>query len=103
MASPYPPGRPSARRPPTTAGAYRIVDKATNRPLYIGETSNLRRRMGEHRRTGLFDPMRHYFVWKAAAPSASVAARRRAEKTQIAKHAPPLNRRGGGAGRIPLG
>jgi hypothetical protein len=55
----YKPGRPNkydpssggGRKPPQAPGEYRIRDEKGNIE-YIGETSNLNRRMNEHRRSG---------------------------------------------------
>ena len=74
----YKPGRPSkydpftgkGSPPPSAPGEYRIRDAAGS-IAYVGETNDLRRRMGEHLRRG-----------------------------KLAQHDPPLNRSVGGEGRI---
>lgn len=45
MANMYKPGRPSKQEPPEKAGEYRWINKETREIDYIGETSNLHRRM----------------------------------------------------------
>jgi excinuclease UvrABC nuclease subunit len=84
-------------KPPARAGEYRILDK--NRKVsYIGETNNLARRMGEHRRAGkLCEGDR--FAWQAADGRSTSKTRRAHERAKIKKHKPSLNRSKGGEGR----
>ena len=99
----YKPGRmPEAgnndgRKPPPRAGEYRILD-SSRKVKYIGETNNLARRMGEHRRAGkLRDSDR--FAWQTADGRSTSNTRRKHEREKIKKHRPELNRSGGGEGR----
>ncbi len=82
---------------PHKAGEYRIRDKETKAPLYIGETNDLRRRASEHQKTGKFGPgtTLEYMV----ANSSTSEERRKHEQQSIKKHSPSLNRSRGGEGR----
>ena len=59
----YPPGKPKrydpirkkGDLPPHAPGEYRITTRFLGRILYIGETADLQRRMGEHLRTAFAD------------------------------------------------
>lgn len=112
--NPYGPGRAkrwvkgSTRLPPGTAGEYRIVNKETGNPAYIGESGDLESRLNQHTRRGkarntdkshLYDPTRHEVVYYVAKPGATTEARREHEKRKIAEHAPPWNQDRGGSGR----
>lgn len=111
----YPPGRPKrydpisgkGALPPHAPGEYRICDGKTHAILYIGETCDLRRRMQEHQRSGkIFAYLRRFprrtcwFEYKTADARSDSRARRAHEQQKIRRHAPPLNRSGGGEGRI---
>ncbi len=82
---------------PNKPGEYRIRDKATRSPLYIGETNDLRRRAKEHKKTGKFGPGT-YLEYMVANTSTS-EERRRHEQQSIKKHSPRLNKSRGGEGR----
>jgi hypothetical protein len=47
----YTPSRKEGNKPPSAPGEYRIISN-TGKVKYIGETADLNRRMGEHRRAG---------------------------------------------------
>ena len=92
-------GRPSSQEPPTQPGNYRWVDEA-GEIVYVGETNNLRRRRGEHRRSqSEVGSVGQRFLWQASLPDASADDRRAVERQKIASHKPRLNRRAGGGGR----
>lgn len=111
----YAPGRPKrwekgkTKLPKGTVGEYRIVDKQTGKPEYIGESSDLQQRLNQHTRrskkpTGtdkghLFDPEKHRVEYKTARRGATSSARREHEKRKIAQHKPSWNKDGGGSGR----
>ena len=110
----YPPGKPKrydpirkkGDLPPHAPGEYRITTRFLGRILYIGETADLQRRMGEHLRTGkIREALRHpfrrscWFEYKVAHTSASPKARRQHEREKIRRHHPPLNRSNWGEGR----
>lgn len=113
--NPYSPGRPKrwkrgeTKVPPRTAGEYRLVDKTTGAPLYIGETSDVQRRLTQHTRpaqrptrtdkSNRFDPSKHRVEFKAAKLGATTGDRRAHERSKIVQHKPPWNRDGGGSGR----
>ena len=44
----YDPKTKCGQKPPPKAGVYRIRDKKTKKVKYVGETNNLRKRMGQH-------------------------------------------------------
>ena len=96
----FKPGRPSGQEPPSQPGLYRFVDIVTGAIDYIGETSDLERRKGEHTRSGKFSPNTHSFVWKAADGRSTSRTRRIHEGSKIGQHNPFMNSRGGGGGRI---
>lgn len=101
----YKPGRPSlfnpasgqGKRPPATPGEYRIRT-ASREIAYIGETNDLRRRMGEHIRSGKLGADAT-FEWKRADGRSTSSTRREHERQKIAQHNPPLNKSRGGEGR----
>jgi hypothetical protein len=99
----YKPGRMAEARegggvkPPPLAGEYRILD-AKRGVSYIGETNNLARRMGEHRRAGRLKEGGR-FAWQAADGRSTSNTRRAHEREKIKKHSPPMNRSKGGEGR----
>lgn len=106
----YKPGRPqkydpstgSGNRPPAQPGEYRIRD-ASGEITYIGETNDLRRRMGEHLRSGKLSGGKDpggTFEWKVADGRSTSVTRRIHEREKIAQHSPRLNSSGGGEGRI---
>lgn len=100
----YKKGRPSksgyddTRDIPKKPGEYRIKDKDDNF-AYIGETNNLRRRVGEHKRSGKF--LEGESVDYMVADGRSTSKTRRAhEQRSIEKHAPYRNKSVGGEGRV---
>ena len=92
-------GRPSRQRPPEKPGIYYIRDKATGNVAYIGETSNLKRRMAEHLAKALLDLAVQWFEYKVADGRSTSRTRRQHERSKIEQHEPRLNRRRGGGGR----
>lgn len=100
MAELYKKGRPSRKDPPEKPGEYRFRNKETNEIDYIGETSNLKRRLQQHERSD--KPVSrdtHYFEYKVADGRFSVDKRREHETEKIEEHQPRLNQRAGGGGR----
>lgn len=106
----YKPGRPGkydpftgkGSPPPSAPGEYRIRDAAGS-IAYVGETNDLRRRMGEHLRRGKLaqeETRGGTLEWKTADGRSSSRTRRQHEQAKIAQHDPPLNRSVGGEGRI---
>lgn len=104
----YKPGRPSkydpftgkGSPPPSAPGEYRIRDAAGS-IAYVGETNDLRRRMGEHLRHGKLaqeETRGGTLEWKTADGRSSSRTRRQHEQAKIARHDPPaepLRRRRG--------
>ena len=106
----YKPGRPTkfnpttgaGTRPPARPGEYRIRD-ASGAIVYIGETNNLARRMGEHLRTGKLprgEGCSSTIEFQIADGRTSSRTRREHERRKIEQHQPPLNRSRGGEGRL---
>ena len=101
----YKPGRPNkfdpfsgkGNLPPSRPGEYRTRD-AAGELAYIGETSDLRRRMREHCSSGKL-PDGGTFEWKQADGRSTSNTRRIHEREKIGQHNPPLNRSKGGEGR----
>lgn len=93
----YFPGTGQGSQPPRKPGEYRIRDEAGT-PLYIGETNNLHRRMGEHMRSGKLSGDRT-FEFQLADERSSSKTRRVHERLRIKQHNPVLNLSGGGEGR----
>ena len=102
----YPAGRPQkifpfeavGSRPPQRPGEYRIRD-TSGAIAYIGETNNLRRRMGEHMRSGKLQ-VGYSLEYQVADGRSTSQTRRVHERSKIAQHNPVLNRSNGGEGRI---
>lgn len=105
----YKPGRPckfnpttgAGQKPPARPGEYRMRD-ATGTILYVGETNNLARRMGEHIRKGKLpiDPSRNVALEYMVADGRSTSRTRRGhEQHSIEKHQPVWNKSKGGEGR----
>ena len=90
-------GGGGSKAPPPAAGEYRILDSDRN-VTYIGETNNLYRRMGEHRRTGKFHNGCR-FAWQTADGRSTSHTRRKHECEKIKKHSPAMNKSRGGEGR----
>ncbi|MBQ8622094.1 MAG: GIY-YIG nuclease family protein [Oscillospiraceae bacterium] len=107
--SDYKPGRPAkfnpttgaGTKPPSKPGEYRIRD-SKGTLLYIGETNDIRRRMGEHIRSGKLTTgaSGDTIEYKIASPYSTSQSRRAHEQQKIAQHNPPLNKSIGGEGRI---
>lgn len=105
MSSPYKRGRPSkfnpttgeGKSPPNVAGEYRIATAKGIRK-YIGETSNLSRRMNEHIRDRKIRKNQS-FAWQLAKLTSTSRTRRDHERNKIDKHNPLGNKRRGGGGR----
>lgn len=101
----YDPGRPARHRPheeegkqpPSSPGAYRIVDRKGD-VAYVGETNDLRRRENEHVASGKLKPGEAY-DWKVADGRSTSKTRREHEREAIKKHEPPRNSSRGGEGR----
>ena len=102
----YHPGRPqkflpseaAGHLPPQCPGEYRIRD-TLGTLTYIGETNNLRRRMGEHIRSGKLQAG-YSLEYQVADGRSSSRTRRVHEQAKIAQHSPLMNRSAGGEGRI---
>lgn len=104
----YKPGRPrkynpttgKGRKPEARPGEYRIRN-SKGEIIYVGESSNLKRRMDEHAYSGKLatgsDPCT--FEYKNADRRYGTDARREHERLKIAQHAPSGNRSSGGEGR----
>ena len=93
-------GRPNRQSPPSKPGLYRFVDKLTGTIDYIGETSDLNRRIGEHFRSSKpISPETHHAEWQGADGRSTSRTRRQHERFKIDQANPPMNRRGGGGGR----
>jgi excinuclease UvrABC nuclease subunit len=84
-------------KPPAKSGEYRIINEKRI-ITYIGETNNLARRMGEHRRTGKLGN-NDRFVWQVADGRSTSLTRRTHEREKIKKHSPLMNKSKGGEGR----
>lgn len=107
--SAYKPGRPNkynpstgeGQKPPAKPGEYRIRNSA-GEITYIGETNNIARRAGEHRRSGKLptgEGENSTLEYKVADGRSSSRTRREHEREKIAQHNPPLNKSKGGEGR----
>ncbi len=89
----------TTQRPPKAKGEYRILDSNTKKPVYIGVSNNLDRRMKEHIRSGKINEQNSIFAYKKADGRASQERLNNHEREKIKKHSPELNQRAGGAGR----
>ena len=97
----YDPGADRGTRPPGKAGEYRIRD-GSGSIVYIGETNDLARRMGEHIRSGKLQTGADggcTFEYKIADGRSTSRTRREHERQKIGQHHPQLNRSAGGEGR----
>jgi len=93
----YDPYTGDSTLPPNEGGIYWFLGENKDRG-YIGETNDLRRRIGEHKRSG--NIMQGESVsFKVAKDGASCASRRRVESMKIERHKPTRNQRVGGGGR----
>ncbi|MBQ8497855.1 MAG: GIY-YIG nuclease family protein [Clostridia bacterium] len=100
----YNPTTKEGIEPPSKQGEYRIRN-ADGKIMYIGETNNLKRRMNEHIRSGKLpcgEGENSTFEYQVADGRSSSVTRREHERQKIEKHAPLLNRSGGGEGRIAI-
>ncbi|WP_372870896.1 GIY-YIG nuclease family protein [Shewanella sp.] len=79
-------------------GVYRIKDE-DNTPKYIGKTVDMRRRCQEHSRSGVFNEDCDRFEVLPAKQEASIIQLFAAEREQIKRHSPYLNKTAGGNGR----
>jgi len=99
---PYGPGRPKKRgTPPHEQGEYRIRDKKTGEIEYAGKSSDIARRLQEHKRSGKFDPERQDAEWMTPRPGTTHAQVSEHEVRSIRKHGPRLNKSKGSQGRRP--
>ena len=89
----------NTRKVPNVKGEYRILDSKTKKPVYIGVSNNLNRRMHEHIRSGKLSGDNSVFAYKIADGRASQSRINDHERTKINQHKPSLNQRAGGAGR----
>lgn len=89
----------SEQRPPKAKGEYRILDGKTKKPVYIGVSKDLDRRMHEHIKSGKINEQNSIFAFKTADGRASQQCLNDHERMKIEKHSPELNQRAGGAGR----
>jgi GIY-YIG catalytic domain-containing protein len=105
MANPFDRGRPRRIYPdtddianiPDLSGEYRIYT-ATGVSKYVGETSNLRRRISQHVADGMIRAGQ-YVDYLVADGRSSSATRRVHESDSIEKKRPTTNQRRGGGGR----
>ena len=106
----YRPGRPAkympatgqGHKPPHLPGIYRIRNHK-GEIVYIGETCDLARRIGEHIRSGKISITRRRastVEFQVASPDSDSYSRRAHERKKIAQHKPVLNKSGGGEGRV---
>lgn len=89
----------SSQHPPKAKGEYRILNGETKKPVYIGVSNDLDRRMREHMKTGRINAQNSIFAFKVADGRASQQRLNNHEREKIKKHDPELNQRAGGAGR----
>ena len=93
-------GRPSRQDPPHKLGLYRFRNKDTDEIDYIGESGDIKYRIGQHLRNGdVFSGETHHVEWQAAQDGSTSLTRREHERLKIDQHKPRLNRRRGGGGR----
>ena len=96
-------GRHSQGDPPDKPGLYRLIRKDDGAILYIGQTSNLAKRIREHERSS-FREIEWFAAWKAIVPCFTHDAYQLLldmERTQIARHGPAGVRAAGGQGAPP--
>lgn len=84
---------------PEQPGVYRMVNKVTGIVDYVGQTNNIKRRIGEHKRSGNLDLVIHNIVYGIAKADATRDALCFTEKQHIKKHRPKKNKTQGGNGR----
>jgi len=84
---------------PPKPAVYRIVEKASAKPKYVGQTDNLRRRMGQHRAAGTLNLKRDAVEYAEAQGGATKDDLCHTEVKHIKKHQPPGNSYRGGNGR----
>ena len=103
--STYKPGRPEkyfpttgkGNVPPELPGEYRLRDES-GVIQYIGETSNLKRRINQHLNTGKL-AKNWSFEYKVADGRSTSRTGREHEQEKIDQHNPLLNKSRGGEGR----
>ena len=78
---------------------YRIVDKATAKPKYVGQTDNLRQRMGQHKAGGTLNLKKDAVEYREARDGATKDDLCHTEVKHIEKHQPPGNTYRGGNGK----
>ena len=84
---------------PSQPGIYRFVNKVTGTVDYVGQTNNIKRRIGEHKRSGNLDSAIHNIIYGIAKADATRDALCFTEKHHIKKHRPVKNKTQGGNGR----
>ena len=86
---------------PQKPGAYRARNRKTGKVDYHGETNNLQRRHGEHKRAGAkhANSKTHDLEYKVADGRSTSKTRREHENRKINQHRPKYNKRKGGGGR----
>lgn len=86
---------------PQKPGAYRARNKKTGQIDYHGETNNLHRRHGEHKRAKAkhANSSTHDLEYKVADGRSTSNTRRKHESRKIKEHNPKYNQRKGGGGR----
>ena len=101
----YKPGRPfkyesgkNDDKPPLYPGEYRIRDSEGD-IKYVGETSDLRRRLNQHIRSGKLSEG-DSFEYKIADGRSTSKTRRAHEQEKIKQHNPTDNKSKGGEGRV---
>ena len=98
----FKPGRPSQGDPPQEPGLYRLIRTDDGEVLYIGQASNLAKRIYEHKHD--FPDMEWVVAWKAIETCFTREAYdllRDMERKQIARHHPVGNATRGGEGAPP--
>ena len=96
-------GRHSKGRAPEKPGLYRLIRQDDGTVLYIGQTSNLAKRIRHHERHS-FREFEWFAAWKAIVPCFTHDAYQLLldmERTQIARHSPAGVSTAGGEGAPP--
>ena len=88
-------------RPPNGPGVYRHKNKRTGTIDRVGEGSNIRSRLNDHKRKGrpFANTKTHQPQWKSMDGRSTSRTRRKVESKQIRKHKPKYAKRAGGGGR----
>ena len=95
----FKPGKPALGDPPQKPGLYRLIRSDTGIIWYVGQTSNLKKRIAEHAND--FPGIEWVAAWKVIETCFTKEAYdllKEMEKKQIEKHSPEGNQKGGGAG-----